>query len=346
MEAMCDALGLEFYIGLPRDKPKSVPTFAINGDDFATIPLYTATASAGPGSRNDTEEVERHLMFRRDWMRGLNVSLDHAKLLRARGDSMHPVIHDGDLMMIDTSRNRVPLTSERRRRSIWVIRDDQDGDIRVKWLDRPEGSTIIVSSQDADTHPPQGAARQGWKPPQPRRPSRLVGPFGEIEMATCTICNRSGLGFLEVKEGRRPSCRRAAELADAQDNDVGRLAREQAHRDAVSRSPDITLTTETHIGDVERLGIVAAEIVLGMNIFKDVLANLRDIFGGRSGVVQNTLRDAREAAFDELRLKAAALGADAVIAIDIDYHSLSTSMASTNRLVVAVSGTAIRFKPA
>jgi len=155
LEQIAKVLGLEFYVGPPRITAKAIPATEIDGDEFVTIPLYAATASAGPGSRNDTEEVERHLMFRRDWMRGLNVSLDHARLLRARGDSMHPVIHDGDLIMIDTSRNQVPLTSERRRRSIWVIRDDRDGDIRVKWLDRPEGSTIIVSSQDADTHPPK-----------------------------------------------------------------------------------------------------------------------------------------------------------------------------------------------
>ena len=108
-------------------------------------------------------------------------------------------------------------------------------------------------------------------------------------------------------------------------------------------SKQITLTTESHVPDVVRLGIVASEVVLGMNLFKDVLANLRDIFGGRSGTVQKTLSQAREAAFDELRLKASELGADAVIAIDIDYHSLSTNAASTNMLIVAVSGTAVRM---
>jgi len=127
----------------------------IKGEDFVTVPVYTATASAGPGSRNDTDEVERHLLFRRDLMRGLNVSLGHSRLLRAKGDSMHRVIDDGDLMMIDSPRNELPLSSERRRRSIRVIRDDKDGDIRVKWLDRAEGSTIVVSSEDGRAHPPK-----------------------------------------------------------------------------------------------------------------------------------------------------------------------------------------------
>ncbi|WP_299757824.1 heavy metal-binding domain-containing protein [uncultured Boseongicola sp.] len=102
------------------------------------------------------------------------------------------------------------------------------------------------------------------------------------------------------------------------------------------------LTTETTVGRVERLGIVATEVVLGMNIFRDVLANVRDIFGGRSGAVQKTLDEAREAAFDDLRIKAAELGADAVIAVDIDYHSISTG-SSVNMMMVAVSGTAVRL---
>jgi uncharacterized protein YbjQ (UPF0145 family) len=44
-----------------------------------------------------------------------------------------------------------------------------------------------------------------------------------------------------------------------------------------------------------------------------------------------------------LRLKAAKLGADAIVAVDIDYHSISTG-SSVNMMLVAVSGTAVRFK--
>ena len=67
-----------------------------------------------------------------------------------------------------------------------------------------------------------------------------------------------------------------------------------------------------------------------------------DIFGGRSGVVQQTLEEARNVAFEELRVKAAELGANAVVAVDIDYHSISTG-SSVNMMMVAVSGTAVRM---
>lgn len=82
---------------------------------------------------------------------------------------------------------------------------------------------------------------------------------------------------------------------------------------------------------------------MGMNIFKDVLANVRDIVGGRSGAVQNTLRDARNAAFEDIKLQAVQRGADAIIAVDIDYHTISTGSA-VNMMMVAVTGTAVKVK--
>ena len=61
-----------------------------------------------------------------------------------------------------------------------------------------------------------------------------------------------------------------------------------------------------------------------------------------SGAAQDTLEDARTLAFDDLKLKAVKLGADAVIAVDIDYHSISTGSA-VNMMMVSVSGTAIKW---
>jgi uncharacterized protein YbjQ (UPF0145 family) len=118
----------------------------------------------------------------------------------------------------------------------------------------------------------------------------------------------------------------------------------RAHLETVRQAAShLLVTTETFVGDVERLDIVATEVVLGMNLFRDILANVRDVFGGRSGAVQNTLEEARKIAFEDLRLKAANLGADAIIAVDIDYHSIGTGSA-VNMMMVSVSGTAIKWR--
>jgi len=156
------------------------------------------------------------------------------------------------------------------------------------------------------------------------------------------FCVRFCTAFLEIKDGKCPSCRLEAECKEAAKTDDVRRAETEARVRTKAAASGMILTTETTVGRVERLGIVATEVVLGMNIFRDVLANVRDIFGGRSGAVQKTLDEAREAAFDDLRIKAAELGADAVIAVDIDYHSISTG-SSVNMMMVAVSGTAVRL---
>lgn len=162
-------------------------------------------------------------------------------------------------------------------------------------------------------------------------------------MESCKDCKIQ----IEVGTSFRGRCAKCHSKYLVRNIDVGAASKpissEQYRKKTLAASKLIPLTTETFIGDVERLGIVASEVVLGMNIFKDVLANVRDIFGGRSGTVQKTLEEARETAFAELRLKAKKLNADAVISVDIDYHSISTGSA-VNMMLVAVSGTAIKFK--
>ncbi|MDX0116340.1 heavy metal-binding domain-containing protein [Sinorhizobium meliloti] len=109
---------------------------------------------------------------------------------------------------------------------------------------------------------------------------------------------------------------------------------------------NIILTTSIDVPNrtIERVvSIVAAEAALGMNVFRDVANNWRDFVGGRSNSAQKSLKEARTACLDELRREASALGADAVIAVDLDYNELSTGGAGI--LFVAASGTAVKLAP-
>jgi uncharacterized protein YbjQ (UPF0145 family) len=90
----------------------------------------------------------------------------------------------------------------------------------------------------------------------------------------------------------------------------------------------------------EYLGIVTGEVIVGANIFKDLFASVRDIVGGRSGSYESTLRDARKTALDEAAAEARALGADAVIGVDLDYEVLGQG---NSMLMVTASGTAVRL---
>lgn len=88
------------------------------------------------------------------------------------------------------------------------------------------------------------------------------------------------------------------------------------------------------------LGVVTGEVIVGANIFKDLFASVRDIVGGRSGAYENSLRDARRTALEELAEEARALGADGIIDIDLDYEVLGKE---GSMLMVSASGTAVKL---
>lgn len=83
-------------------------------------------------------------------------------------------------------------------------------------------------------------------------------------------------------------------------------------------------------------GIVVGEAIMGANIVRDFFASVTDVIGGRSGAYESKLQDARVEAMAEIEERAARLGADAVVGIDLDYEVIGDSM-----LMVSVSGTAV-----
>lgn len=101
--------------------------------------------------------------------------------------------------------------------------------------------------------------------------------------------------------------------------------------------PCITAATWHGAQQIQYLGIVAGEAILGANVFKDMFAGIRDIVGGRSQAYEQELQKAREIAQQEMTADAQRLGANAVIAVDIDYETVGQG----SMLMVSVSGTAV-----
>ncbi|ARE81701.1 conserved hypothetical protein [Roseovarius sp. EC-HK134] len=87
---------------------------------------------------------------------------------------------------------------------------------------------------------------------------------------------------------------------------------------------------------VDYRGIVVGEAIMGANIVRDFFAQITDVVGGRSDSYESKLREAREVALSELEERAAELGADAVVGVDLDYEVVGDSM-----LMVSASGTAV-----
>lgn len=102
----------------------------------------------------------------------------------------------------------------------------------------------------------------------------------------------------------------------------------------------ILSTTPTIEGHTirEYKGVVTGETIIGANIVKDFFAGIRDIVGGRSGSYENVLREAKDTSLKEMSERAQALGANAVVGIDIDYETIGSN---NSMLMVATSGTAV-----
>lgn len=88
-------------------------------------------------------------------------------------------------------------------------------------------------------------------------------------------------------------------------------------------------------------GVVFGEVITGVNMFKDIAAGFRNLVGGRSQSYEGELMAAREEALQELEERAKALGADAVVGVDVDYETLGSD---NGMLMVTASGTAVTLR--
>ena len=87
-------------------------------------------------------------------------------------------------------------------------------------------------------------------------------------------------------------------------------------------------------------GLVTGEAIIGANIFRDMLASMTDIIGGRSRAYEQALEKARQVATEEMVGKATAMKANAVIGVDIDYEVFGEG----GMMMVSLSGTAVCFE--
>ena len=88
----------------------------------------------------------------------------------------------------------------------------------------------------------------------------------------------------------------------------------------------------------EYKGIVTVETIIAANMFRDIAAGFRDIFGGRSGSYETVIREAKETAIRELEKKAEAQGANAIVGFAIDYETMGKG---ASLLMAAARGTAV-----
>jgi uncharacterized protein YbjQ (UPF0145 family) len=126
-------------------------------------------------------------------------------------------------------------------------------------------------------------------------------------------------------------------------------AEQDAESSQEGRSVMLVTTTPTIEGRkiVKYHGLVSGEAIMGANIFKDLFASIRDIVGGRSGAYEEELRQAKDIALAEMVEAAKGLGANAVVAVDLDYETINMAGGGGgggSMLMVSASGTAVEFE--
>lgn len=102
----------------------------------------------------------------------------------------------------------------------------------------------------------------------------------------------------------------------------------------------IVVTTDSVEGRrvAEYLGVVSGDAIVGANLFRDFFARVRDVVGGRAGGYEKALQGTKEAAMTDMVEEAQARGANAILAVDLDYETIGDSM-----LMVSANGTAVRL---
>ena len=103
---------------------------------------------------------------------------------------------------------------------------------------------------------------------------------------------------------------------------------------------EVTLTTTPNLEArtiAAYLGIVGGETILGADIVRERSAGFLARFRGRSTSVDSSLAEAREAALRDLKSRAAARGADAVVGVSLAQDVVN------DRLIISATGTAVRL---
>ncbi|MDX2138941.1 MAG: YbjQ family protein [Chloroflexota bacterium] len=85
------------------------------------------------------------------------------------------------------------------------------------------------------------------------------------------------------------------------------------------------------------LGLVTGETILGANIMRDFMASITDIIGGRSTAYEESLKEAKRIATEEMIAEAQRLGANAILSVDLDFETVGQG----SMLMVSLSGTAV-----
>lgn len=90
---------------------------------------------------------------------------------------------------------------------------------------------------------------------------------------------------------------------------------------------------------VNHVGVVTGSVALGTGFFSDLRASVSGALGSRDFSFAEKIEEAKDEAFDRVYDRASALGANAVVGVDV-----KVSTVGDNLIAVVVTGTAVLIK--
>lgn len=124
---------------------------------YTKLPLLSAVGSMGDGVdlAYDTEQIIDFLPIKKDWIYNtLKCRPDRLRVITGAGDSMAPTFQDGDLLIVDTSKNTVDIDgvyvmSAHGRLFIKRVRQKITGEFEIS-SDNPTVKTVDVLSGQSE----------------------------------------------------------------------------------------------------------------------------------------------------------------------------------------------------
>ena len=104
------------------------------------IPRLDVAASAGPGRLVESEQASDGEPMLPDTLKRMNARAEDCGWLRVEGDSMTPLLSDGDRILVDRGRTKLDA------RHLWVLRID--GELRVKRVRVERDQLRLLSEND------------------------------------------------------------------------------------------------------------------------------------------------------------------------------------------------------
>lgn len=143
-ERKLDDLGREEIYGAPPKTPGAEGVLhAADGREYVLLPKYDVSVSAGNGTLVRSEQIVDYLAFNSEWFhQNVGIAPGSAALIEVRGDSMTPMLQDGELVIVDTSCDAFKDDA------IYVLQ--YSGALRIKRVRRRLDGKIEVKSANED----------------------------------------------------------------------------------------------------------------------------------------------------------------------------------------------------